>query len=82
MKISLLTMNGGPTDVEGHRAGCADIAKKVAARKCEQPWTFEPSSMRDAFLEYNSDFILEADGEEDNCWTITWFPCCDELPAS
>ena len=82
MKISILTMNGGTTDVEGHRAGCADIARKVAKRQCEQPWTEKFSSKRSAFLAYNEDFIAEADGEEDNCWNITWFPCCSALPAN
>jgi hypothetical protein len=81
MQISILTMRSGSTDVEGHRAGCADIAKKVRARKCEEPWTADWSSKREAFLDYNSDFIAEADGAEDNCWVITWLPCC-ELPET
>jgi hypothetical protein len=82
MKISILTMSGGPTDVEGHRAGCADIARKVNARKCDQPWTEDWPSKRAAFLDYNCDFIAEADGDESNSWTITWLPCADALPET
>ena len=83
MKISLITMTGGPTDVEGHRAGCADVAKKLrtkGAKNGNTVWTFEVNSEREAFLAYNEDFINEADGDESNSWVITWFPCCSELP--
>lgn len=74
----------GDGTVEGHRAGCRDIARSITSDGMfgdDSPWTEEFTSKRDAFLAYNADFIAEADGDESNTYEIRWLPCADFLPA-
>lgn len=71
----------GKFDVEAHKPGCRDIAKKSDGSMPE-PWVIEIETQREAFLEYNEDFIAEADGDESNGWHIEFFPCTGKVPVS
>lgn len=75
--ITLITMHDG--SVAGHKAGCADIAKAKDLGDGE-PWTFSVANKREAFLEYNVDFIAE--GGEENAWVIDWRNCANHVPAT
>lgn len=75
--MDITIINGRYGEVIAHRTGCRDIAKD--ALHCE---TFNETttSKREAFLDYNADFIGEADGDESNAYPIEWKPCTDDLP--
>ena len=70
----------GKFDVEAHKPGCRDIAKKSDGSMPE-PWIVEIETQREAYLEYNADFIEES-GEEDGHWHIEFFPCTGKVPVS
>jgi hypothetical protein len=78
---SVSLINRADGSVDGHRAGCADVARIVKKERTDAPWTFEVASKREAFLDYNDDFIAEADGDETNTYAINWLPCADHVPA-
>lgn len=67
--------------VQGHIAGCSDIGKRKRgkANPSDEPWELGVTSKRDAYLEYNSDFIAES-GTEEGHWEIEWLPCADSVP--
>jgi len=79
MNITLITLNSG--DVEGHRAGCQDVARKMKSFRGTTDWTFEVNTKHEAFLNYNSDFLDEGT-EEADCYQISWLPCANALPAN
>lgn len=76
--VTLANTNDGT--VHGHAAGCADLKRGAAYKhhKDEQ-FTVEVETKRDAFLDYNADFIAE--GGEENAWPVEWLPCADHVPA-
>lgn len=59
--------------VEIHGEGCSDISKKLRKFNVEFAGTGEFATVREAFLDYNEDFIAE--GGEENGWPIKNFPC-------
>jgi hypothetical protein len=78
--ITLINKNDG--SVEGHKAGCADIKRqghKDHARFGDA-WTLEVESKREAFLDYNADFLDEGQAE-DEVYQIRWLPCANHVPA-
>ena len=62
-------------DVEVHKAGCRDIA-----RKCRDQFTFtdagnaDVETTREAWLEYNVEFLDE--GGAESAWPLRFLPCC------
>lgn len=74
MKLTIVN-DLGPTGVQAHKAGCRDLTKHSSL----DSYTEEYASKREAFLDYNEDFIEEDD--ENNAWTIDFAPCCKGLPA-
>lgn len=71
---------GSKFDVEAHKPGCRDIKKKSDGSMA--PWILEVETQRDAFLEYNEDFIADADGDESNGYHIEFFPCTGNIPKA
>lgn len=84
--ITLIGKSDG--SVVGHKAGCADIKRKVHPFDSE-PWTFKVANKMEAWANYSADFIAECD-EHDNCdeatgqcvnaYDIEWLPCADAVP--
>lgn len=82
-EIALLNMRDG--SVAGHRAGCADVNRAIRSGKADfdaGAWEFSVATKREAFLEYNVDFIREADGDESNSYSIHWLPCANHVPLA
>jgi hypothetical protein len=80
MSYSVTLINKTDGTVDGHKAGCADI--KRGKNHADTPWTFDVGTKRDAFLEYNADFIDEADGDRYAAtYAINWLPCANHVPA-
>lgn len=76
-KYEITLINIADGSVEGHKAGCADI--KRGKNHADLPWSFSVDSKREAYLEYNADFIAES-GEEDGHYDINWKPCANHIP--
>ena len=81
--VTLANMTDGT--VQGHKAGCRDLTTsrtRKGGRRVEvqSEWTFETETKRDAFLDYNADFLAEGQ-EEDEVYQIEWAPCADHVPA-
>lgn len=72
--IALISISDG--DVQGHKAGCADLTRGKARRSTA--WEFEVEDKAHAWLDYNSDFLAE--GGEDNAYHIHWLPCAKRVP--
>jgi hypothetical protein len=79
-RVELLNRADG--SVDGHRHGCADIARIARKERIDRSGSWEVTSKRQAFLDYNADFIEEADGDESNTYEINWLPCADHVPAT
>ena len=77
MIIEIINKTDG--SVRAHAAGCRDIGRETT--RGEEHWTEEHATKRDAYLEYNADFIYEADGDESNGYVIDFAPCCNAMPA-
>lgn len=60
-------------DPEVHAPGCADIKKKVR-QGFDLAGYAEVTTQREAFLDYNADFIDDGYTEED-FWQLKFFPC-------
>ncbi len=85
------TVNRADGSVDGHRAGCADIAKVVKRERLDhfgEP--FAVASKHQAWLEYNVDFLPECEGCEGhdeaagNCqhaYDINWLACAKAIPS-
>jgi len=82
--FEITLVNRADGTIDGHKPGCRDIARAAKADGIfgdQHPWTFAVASKRDAYLEYNSDFIAET-GEEEGHWEISWLPCTNHVPAT
>jgi hypothetical protein len=76
--VTLANTNDGT--VHGHKAGCADLKRGAAYRNHkDEQFEIEVSTKREAWLDYNADFIAE--GGEENAWPVEWLPCADHVPA-
>jgi hypothetical protein len=65
--------------VHGHKAGCADLKRsKAYALHRDEQFEVEVTSKREAWLDYNADFIAE--GGEDNAYPVEWFACAKHVP--
>lgn len=73
-RVTLINMADG--SVQGHRAGCADIARGKG--HADTPWTLEVTTKAEAREAYNGDFDEEIDGWYD----IDWLPCAQFVPES
>jgi hypothetical protein len=74
MKLVVINGNGqGDYDVSAHRADCADVPKAI---KGHDFFREEHPTKRDAWLDYNSDFLAEKSG----AWPIHFYPCTEGLP--
>lgn len=73
--IALVNLNTG--EVEGHKAGCADLTRGHR-KHSDEVWEFEVDTKAEAWFSYNSDFLSE--GGEDNAYEIKWFPCAKHVP--
>ena len=74
--MKLTVINGTfATDhgVAAHRADCKDVAKSILRR---DHYTQEYSSKREAWLDYNADFLDEGSG----AWEIHFHACTKGLP--
>jgi hypothetical protein len=78
MQVTVITDAYG--SVTAHKAGCRDVARETAPHKHADHYTEEYASQRQVFLDYNADFIAEADGDEYNCYEIRFLPCTEGLP--
>jgi hypothetical protein len=76
------TLNRADGSVDGHRAGCRDIARIAKAERLDRSGSWKVTSKRQASLDYNADFIAEADGDEAVGYVINWLPCADHVPAT
>ena len=82
--VTLANMTDGT--VQGHKAGCRDLTTSRTRKGrsvrvvAESLWTIEVETKRDAFLDYNADFLAEGQ-DEDDVYQIEWAPCTDEVPA-
>lgn len=75
MQLTLINGNGrGEDEVAVHATGCRDIAKY----RFNNMYTKSYSSQREAFLDYNEEFIYGND--ESNAWPLTFKNCCKGLP--
>lgn len=72
-------VNEAKGGVVAHAAGCADLKFVGKGNHNEIAGTISATSKRDAFLEYNSDFI-EGD-DESNAWDIDFKNCTRHIPA-
>ena len=83
------TLNRADGSVDGHAAGCADIAKVAKRERLDRSGEQQVSSKYAAWRDYNSDFIAEHEhdgcdidkGECGNAYDINWLPCADHVPA-
>lgn len=65
-------------DVQAHKPGCADLKRRKNLDK-DTIFPMDVTSQRDAFLQFNEDFIAE--GGEENGHPITFLPCiAKEVP--
>lgn len=76
MSIKLTIAQGDQVKV--HATGCADLSKAPTKRAAyngifefNQP---DGSSERDAWIDYNQDFLAE--GGADAAWPLVFLPCC------
>lgn len=79
---TITLINCADGSVEAHRTGCADILR---GRRSAHDEVLAPEAWdtkRECFLDYNADFIAEADGDESNTYQINWKPCTDFLPEA
>lgn len=67
-------------EVQAHSPKCADLTKKNLRN--QTAYTLEVASQREAFLDYNEEFIADADGDESNGWPIRFLPCCGDIPET
>lgn len=67
-------LNDSRGAVEVHSAACADVAKKLATHRFEDAGTAEVDTTREAWVEYNIDFLDEGGAEA--AWDIRFLPCC------
>lgn len=75
MKLVIINGNGGNDhDVSAHKAGCADVPKAIRGHEYFEE---EHASKRDAWTEYNADFLAEGPGA---AWPIHFYPCTKGLP--
>lgn len=74
-KVSVLNTQHG---VEGHKAGCRDIARTQAREGifADTPWVLETETKHQVWVDYNIDFLSEGSG----AWPIDWKPCADFVP--
>lgn len=71
--------NAANGEVHGHKAGCADLKRsKAYALHRDEQFTVEVETKREAWLDYNSDFIAE--GGEGNAYPIEWMACAKHVP--
>lgn len=59
------------SEIEAHAPKCQDVKRKVAQRKAEEAFEGEYASMKDAWQDYNADFLYDPS----ECWDIVFFPC-------
>jgi hypothetical protein len=78
MTFQVTLINSKKYGVVGHAAGCAHIKKDPTKDHEDKPWTLTVQNKREAFLEYNVDFI-EVD-DESNAWDIHWMSCANHVP--
>lgn len=71
--MARITVINNSDIVELHGEHCQDIAKKAKKPFVEVVYTAEYATVREAFLDYNADFI-EGD-DESGAWPVTNFPC-------
>lgn len=85
------TLNRADGSVDGHRAGCADIARIAKKERIDRSGSWTVTSKLQAWADYNADFIGEcydhetcdeAHGQCANAYTINWLPCADHVPAT
>jgi hypothetical protein len=81
MSYSVTLINKSDGSVEGHKAGCADIKRQGHNDHARfgDAWTLEVESKREAFLDYNADFLDEGQAE-DEVYQIRWLHCADLIP--
>lgn len=76
MDLIIINGNGGNDhDVAAHRAGCQDVAK---ATRGHDFFKESHATKRDAWLDYNSDFL---DEDETGGWDIHFHNCTAGLPS-
>lgn len=78
MKLSIINGSGtNEPDVMVHAAGCRDIARtqKRQGFFWSGEWVADFESKRDAWLEYNADFLAEGSG----AWDLSFYPCTKGL---
>lgn len=78
MKVTLINKSDG--SVRAHAAGCRDIKRESKHFLDTVLPAEEYDTKREVFLDYNQDFIDEADGDESNSYSIDFAPCCNSLP--
>lgn len=78
MEITIINDVRGKADVVAHRAGCTHIKQDLNKSTTGGVYTQEYASKREAFLDYNADFIY--DDDEDDAYAIHWEPCTADLP--
>lgn len=79
MNITVINTDSGATV---HRTGCRDIARDLKRHGLgpypADHYVEEATTKREAWLDYNADFIAE--GGEENAWPFHWAPCTKDLP--
>lgn len=83
------TLNRADGSVDGHRAGCADIARIAKKERLDRSGSWDVSSKKQAWEDYNADFIAECEADdpsqcdhEAHCYEINWLPCANHVPAT
>jgi hypothetical protein len=84
------TLNRANGSVDGHIAGCADIARVARKEGIDRSGEWDVATKHAAWLDYNSDFIAEHEhqgcdldaGLCGNAYTINWLNCASHVPAT
>lgn len=83
--VALVNLRSG--EVEGHKAGCADL-KRGHRKQADEAWTLEVADKHQAWEAYNGDFIAECEHDDcdventecRNAYEIKWLPCANHVP--
>ena len=92
--FQVVTMNMRDGSVQGHRAGCADLKRGTSkfAEPSQANDILDVTSLHEAWVDYNADFLGECDTHEESCneahdacvnaYDIQWLPCVAGIPAT